>query len=216
MSESVKTKIIKSRNDGLSKAGLRHCMEALAGSGVIIIPTDTVYGIACNAFDPHAIRKIYQLKGRHYTKPLPILLDSADQLPLVAREIPQEVYKMVEAFWPGPLTLVFKTAPIALNASKGKDTIAVRVPDHGVVRQLLHVARIPLAATSANLSGEVSIKEGKDAIQQFEGRVDVIVDGGHCHWGKESSVADATHYPFTLLRHGAISKQELTEKLNLS
>lgn len=188
-------------------------MNTLKIGGVIVFPTDTVYGIGCNAFHPEAIRRIYALKGRQYSKPLPLLLAETGQLPLVAKDVPKEAVRLMEAYWPGALTLVFKTAPLALNAARGKSTIAVRIPDHGVVRQLLEHLSLPLAATSANISGKPSLKTGAQAKKIFLSKVDVIIDGGPCEVGRESSVVDASHFPFTILREGAVSKPELLQKM---
>lgn len=177
------------------------------------MPTDTVYGIACSAFKVDAIKKIYEIKGRNYSKPLPILMRDSSQLGLIAKDIPKETKKLIDRYWPGPLTLVLKTNEMALAASRGKDTIAVRVPDHGVIRQVLDSTGIPLAATSANLSGEEAISSGKKIREVFADLVDLILDGGDCKVGTASSVVDATHYPFTVLREAAISKKNLLETL---
>jgi L-threonylcarbamoyladenylate synthase len=211
----MKTTVVKASRHHLSKDDLAVCLDALKMGGVIVFPTDTVYGIGCNAFHPEAIQKIYDLKGRAFSKPLPILLGRADQLPLVARDMPHEASRLMKALWPGALTLVFKTGPLALNAARGKSTIAVRVPDHGITAQLLAGLGLPLAATSANLSGKTSLTTGAQAKKLFMSKVDVIIDGGACPGGRESSVVDATHFPFTVLREGAVSKPELLSKVSL-
>lgn len=190
-------------------------MAALEEGGVIAIPTDTVYGLACSAFSLDGVRRIYELKGRSYTKALPVLLGDRDQLPLIAKDVPAEAEVLMEKFWPGALTLVFKTAPTALHAARGKSTIAVRIPDHGVIRQILDVARVPLASTSANTSGEPSLVSGEAVVKRFRGEVDLIVDGGRCHHAKESTVIDASHFPFTVLRAGALSKEKVAAALKL-
>jgi L-threonylcarbamoyladenylate synthase len=211
----IKTRVIKTQKAGLSPDDLAICVESLKMGGVIVFPTDTVYGIGCNAFHPEAIRKIYEIKGRDYVKPLPILLGDPAQLSLVAKEMPKEATPLMKAFWPGALTLVFKTAPLALGAARGKQTVAIRVPDHGVAVQLLAGLALPLAATSANLSGHKAIASGAQAKKLFDGQVDLIIDGGDCAVGRESSVVDASHYPFTLLREGAIAKPELLAKIGV-
>ena len=142
----------------------------------MIVPTDTVYGLACNAFDPVAVARIYELKGRDYRKPLPILLPSAAELPLVAAEILPEAERLIRAFWPGALTLVVKTAPHALNAARGKNTVAVRVPAHGMLRALLDAFGLPIVATSVNRSGGKAVTTGTAAQRLFRGRVDVVVN----------------------------------------
>ncbi|OVE75262.1 threonylcarbamoyl-AMP synthase [bacterium F11] len=214
MIKTEKTKIFRVNDDQLASEDLTTCLDVLNQGGLLIVPTDTVYGIVCNAFDPRAIQKIYDLKGRNYTKPLPILLSSSQQLGLVATDLPKEIFKLVDSFWPGPLTVVVRTAPIVLHASRGKETIAVRVPDHGVIKKILDEKQIPIVATSANLSGRPSLQRGIDVIDAFSESVDVIVDGGSCPIGQESSVVDATHFPFTVLREGALLKEDLLAAIN--
>lgn len=183
--------------------------------GVVAFPTDTVYGMGCNAFNPEAIAEIYRLKGRNYNKPLPILLADSAQLPLVASNIPAELYQLLEIYWPGPLTVVLKTAPLALGAARGKATIAVRVPAHGVALSILKAVGVPMATTSVNKSGKPAVTSGADVVKLFEEKIPLIVDGGSCEVGRESTVIDATHYPFTVLRQGAVPKNELAERLGL-
>jgi L-threonylcarbamoyladenylate synthase len=209
----METQIIKAHNGQLSGKAYKIAMDVFQNGGVVVFPTDTVYGVGCGAFNVDGIKRIYELKGRHYNKPLPVLLGTSLQLDLVAKEIPRESEKLLAEFWPGPLTMVFKTAPMGLAASGGKDTIAVRVPDHGVVRSILDHMTIPLATTSANRSGHKSMKTGSDVKREFQGKVDLIIDGGECAVGRESSVIDATHYPFTVLREAAIPKSELLRTL---
>jgi tRNA threonylcarbamoyl adenosine modification protein (Sua5/YciO/YrdC/YwlC family) len=129
----------------------------IQSGGVVVFPTDTVYGIGCNAFSHEGIEKIYKLKGRSYTKPLPVLLAHVHQLPLVARDVVPETAPLIDEYWPGALTLVLKTSSFAMHVSRGKSTIAVRVPDHRLVRELLNATSVPLATTSANKSGHESI-----------------------------------------------------------
>jgi L-threonylcarbamoyladenylate synthase len=210
------TRVIRCRSEKLDRESLNTCRRTIENGGLVVFPTDTVYGVGCNAFNPVAVQKIYSLKGRRYTQPLPVLLGHKSQLPLVARDVPSETVPLLKSYWPGPLTLVFKTAPMALVVSRGRDTIAVRVPDHGVVRHILKSVQIPLAATSANTSGKPSVISGSDAIRMFDGRVELIIDGGECKWARESTIVDATHFPFTLLREGVISKSDLAKRLNLA
>lgn len=212
----LKTKIIPAKKGKLSLDQLAVCAHAIEKGGLIVFPTDTVYGLGCNAFHLGAIKKIYALKGRSYTKALPILLGDASQLPLIAAEILPQVLSLTDEYWPGALTLVFKTAPLALVATRGRSTVAVRVPDHVLAQQILTSVHVPLATTSVNTSGEPSVTKGSDAVKLFSGRVDVIVDGGACDWRKESSVVDATHFPFTILRQGVISKTDLAKQLKLA
>lgn len=212
----IKTRVIDCRKKSISHADLEFCTRVIDQGGLVIFPTDTVYGVGCNAFHPAAVKKVYALKGRSYAKPLPILLGHLEQLSLIAADVVPEAMPLIEKYWPGPLTLVLKTAPLALVASRGKNTVAVRVPDHKIAIGILKAAHVPLAVTSANHSGKPEVTKGLDAIDLFEGRVDVIVDGGACDINRASSVVDATHHPFTILREGAISKTALAKALNLA
>lgn len=214
-SGAVATRVHRLKGGALSPEALHDCVVALAGGGLIVVPTDTVYGIACGAFNSAAVRRVYELKGRHYDKPLPVLIPDATQISLVAAEIPTEAYRLIGAFWPGALTLVFKTAPLAALAAHGRPTIAIRVPDHGVVRALLDHAGVPIAATSANPSGEASITDGAAAVDRYRGRVEVIIDGGACALGRESTVVDASRFPFMVLREAAIPKKDLERCLGV-
>ncbi len=212
----MKSQILKPKKGKLTQKDIEICRVAIEQGGLIVFPTDTVYGLGCNAFHMGAVKKIYALKGRSYTKALPILLGDVSQLPLVASEVLPQVSALTEEYWPGALTLVFKTGPLAMVATRGRSSVAVRVPDHELAHQILTSVHLPLATTSVNTSGEPSITKGADAVKFFKGRVDVIVDGGDCDWMKESSVVDVTHFPFTILRQGVISKTDLAKQLKLA
>jgi len=184
--------------------------------GLLIFPTDTVYGLACNAFDPAAVKKVYALKGRSYTKALPLLVANAGMTALVAKTVQPQAKWLMDEFWPGPLTLVLEVAPLLMHATRGKSTIAVRVPKYPIFQKLLGSIGLPLAVTSANKSDRGSIAKGADVVRLFDGKVDVIIEVGSCSGGKESSVVDATAYPFSILREGALSKALLEKKLGLA
>lgn len=206
----LKTKIFElGKKENLDQKDLDFFVETLSFGGLVIFPTDTVYGLACNAFHPEAIHKIYQLKGRSYTKALPIFIADPGQLSLVAKEVLPEAHSLIKAFWPGALTLVFKTAPLAMHAARGKGTLAVRIPKDPLLKKILAALPFPLAVTSANRSGRGSLSSGTRVKKQFEGKVDVIIDGGECEIGRESTVVDVTHFPFLVVREGAISKQKI-------
>lgn len=189
------------------------CVDHLKRGEVIALPTDTVYGIVCSAFNIEAIHEIYRLKGRSYTKALPLLLGDVSQLPLVAEDIQPEVYKLIEKFWPGPLTLVFKTAPLALPATRGKSTVALRIPNDPLVLKISRLLGVPLASTSANLSGEKSAVEFGPVLAAFDKKVPLLIDGGLCPLSIESTVIDVTHYPFTVIREGAVPKSTILKVL---
>jgi L-threonylcarbamoyladenylate synthase len=210
----IERSVIKVKSETLLPDDLNTCVETLRTGGLVVFPTDTVYGVGCNAFNVDAVQKIYALKGRRYSKALPILLSNADQLSLVTDEVLPEAHKLVKAFWPGALTLVFKTAPMVMHATRGKKTIAVRVPDHGVVTQMLAAFGFPLASTSANFSGKPSAKNFSDIKTIFKSDEALLIDGGRCAKARESTVVDVTHFPFTVLREGAIPKDKILAALH--
>lgn len=212
--KTLQTKIVKSQKGRLKPKDIQACAEVLENGGLIVFPTDTVYGIGCSAFNPAAIKSIYELKGRHYSKSLPLLLRDVSQLNLVVEEVLPEAHKLMKFYWPGALTLVFKTGPLAYTATAGRSTVAVRVPAHGVVRQILDGLQLPLASTSANQSGDEALTSFEQVKKLFSGRVDLIVDGGTCKIGEPSTVVDATHFPFSILREGAVSRRELAERFH--
>lgn len=205
----IRTTVYRLGKNNLGQRQLNFLVETLSKGGLVTFPTDTVYGIACNAFHMDAIKKIYKLKGRSYTKALPIFIADAAQLPLVAKEVLPEARTLMKAFWPGALTLIFKTAPLALHAARGKSTLAVRIPQGHFFGKLLAALPFPLAVTSANKSGYPSLIKGGEVTKQFKGLVDIIIEGGSCKIGRESTVVDVTHFPFTVIREGALSKQKI-------
>lgn len=194
---------------------MREMVESLKAGAVVIFPTDTVYGMAASVFRPAAIRRIYRLKGRSYKKPLPLLAaDLAQALPLL--EIHSSRLKsLLREHWPGPLTVVFKTSSLGRMATGGKETVAVRVPDHPAVRALLKAFGAPLAVTSANVSGRSPAVTGAAAKKIFGGKVDVLWDGGRCPVGKASTVLDAAGDEWTLVRTGAIPRRALLSHLGI-
>jgi tRNA threonylcarbamoyl adenosine modification protein (Sua5/YciO/YrdC/YwlC family) len=198
-----------------TSARLSSAVEALRAGGLVIFPTDTVYGLGASVFRPAAVRRIYRLKGRSYKKPLPILVaDVAQALPLV--EPPSDrLRRLIDDHWPGPLTVVFKTSSLGRLATGGKSTVAIRVPDHAGARALLKAMGSPLAVTSANPSGEPPAVTGAQAKKIFGGRVEVLWDGGRCRKGVASTVLDASGPAWTLVREGAIPKRKLLTYLDI-
>jgi L-threonylcarbamoyladenylate synthase len=194
---------------------LSKIVETLIAGGVAIFPTETVYGIGTSAFSIHGIRRIYQLKGRKWNKPLALLVSSLeDAVPLVD-EIPSEAFRLSKAYWPGPMTLVFRASPLGKLVTGGLATIGVRVPDHPVALGLLKGLGMPMATTSVNRSGQEPAVSGEVAAKLFGSKVEWMVDGGVCRIQEASSVVDLSHYPFTIKRHGAIRKKDLEKTLGL-
>ena len=184
--------------------------QALSEDEIIAIPTETVYGLAGNAFSETAIEKIFLLKKRPFYNPLIVHIKSVDFLPNVARNIPPLAFQMAEAFWPGPLTLVLeKQAHIPGLVTAGKETVAVRVPRHPVTLQLLNALDFPLAAPSANPFGSISPTSAAHVAGYFKNSLPVILEGGDCEKGLESTIIGFEDGQPVLYRHGAASLEEI-------
>lgn len=188
--------------------------KELQSGGVIAIPTETVYGLAGNARDEAAVEKIFTTKKRPRYNPLIVHIKSADDLPKAAREIPEKARQLAEAFWPGPLTLVLKKqASIPDAVTAGKDTVAVRVPDHPLTLNLLAQLDFPLAAPSANPFGSISPTSAKHVERYFGDSLKVILDGGECLRGIESTIIGFEGEEPILFRLGSLSLEDIQEKI---
>jgi L-threonylcarbamoyladenylate synthase len=176
----------------------------LAG-GIIAFPTDTTYGLGVNPFDDSAVSKVYRLKQRQQEKPLILLLSSQEQLENITQEVSEEAKKLMEHFWPGPLTLIFAASDELKSFSIGHTgKIGIRIPDNPIARKLIDACRIPLTATSANISGQPSARSAQDAIDYFGNKIEMVLDGGPSRKEMESTVIDLTISPINLIREGQI------------
>lgn len=184
--------------------------EAIRRGELVAFPTDTVYGVGAHAFIERAVERLYEAKLRPKGKAIPLLIGSADEMADVAVEIPDLAWKLAGAFFPGGLTLVLSRSPRVPDiVTAGTDTVAVRVPDHAVFQSLIGAVGAPLAATSANLSGQPSPSTAEDVYRQLAGRIELILDGGRCPGGMESTVLDLTGPIPRVLRQGAVPKADL-------
>lgn len=182
--------------------------EVIKTGGIIAFPTDTVYGIGASAFDEEAIKKIYQVKERSQLKAIPILVSDLENIDRITPPITPAIRKIMTKFWPGALTLVLPLLPeMPVNLSSTA-TIGLRQPDHDQVRELLRVTG-PLAATSANLSGQPSALTAQEVKDQLQGRIDLILDGGPVPDGQASTVLDCTGEKPIVLRKGPISLESI-------
>lgn len=176
------------------------------------IPTETVYGLAADALNGAAVAAIFRAKGRPQDNPLIVHVASMDQVPSLVRSVPPTAQKLAEAYWPGPLTMIFpKGDCIPPEVSAGLDTVAIRMPSHPVAAELIRRSGCPLAAPSANRSGSPSPTTARRVWEDMNGRIAAVVDGGVCHVGVESTVIDLTVTPPRLLRPGGITPAMLRE-----
>lgn len=191
--------------------GIALACQLLQAGEVVGIPTETVYGLAANALDPQAAGKIYAAKGRPQDNPLIVHIAEFAQLPALANRIPALAEKLAQAFWPGPLTMIFpKSERIPAATTGGLDTVAVRMPAHPVARRIIAESGLPLAAPSANLSGKPSPTKAAHVLRDMAGRIPLILDGGDCTVGLESTVIAIEEDSVRLLRPGGITVEMLS------
>jgi L-threonylcarbamoyladenylate synthase len=188
-------------------------VRLLQDGQVVAIPTETVYGLAGNAFNPDALAKIFAAKERPTFDPLIVHICDIKQLADVARDIPDAAYRLAEAYWPGPMTLVLpKKDCIPDLATSGLPSVAVRFPSHPVAQEIIRKSNLPLAAPSANLFKHVSPTTAMHVAEQLSGRIAGIVDGGPCQVGVESAIISLLNETPTILRPGAVTA-EMVERV---
>ncbi len=205
-----KTRIISSYDP----QALQEVAKELKLGRLAAFPTDTVYGAGCLAFDAEAVARLYTVKQRQPSKPIPILVNGPEQLDLITREITPLARRLIDRFWPGALTLILKRRPELPDAiCAGGDTIAVRMPAHVLTLTLIREVGGPLATTSANMSGRQSPLDAQQVLINLNGRIDLILDGGPCPGGIDSTVVDATGEEVRILRETAIPARQIKEAL---
>ncbi len=188
--------------------------SVLAAGGLVVFPTDTVYGVAARAFDGAAVERLYAAKERPVEKAIPVLLGEAGDLEQVAAEVPPMALTLAARFWPGPLTIVVPKHPNLPEAVSATATVGVRIPDHPVARSLLRAAG-PLAVTSANRSGLPAPSLADEVRAQLGGRVALILDGGRTPGGAPSTVVDCTGPEPRILRAGPVGREAILACLGL-
>ncbi len=184
--------------------------EILRAGGLAAIPTETVYGLAANAYDANAVKKIFEAKGRPGDNPLIVHIADRSELAPLVQKVPAGAKKLAAAFWPGPLTMILpKSDRIPPEVTAGLGTVAVRYPSHPVANAIIKAAGVPLAAPSANLSGKPSPTTARHVFEDMNGRIDAIIDGGECSVGVESTVISLAGKTPRLLRPGAVTLEML-------
>ena len=188
--------------------------EILRRGGLLGIPTETVYGLGANGLNPDAVGRIFAAKGRPQDNPLILHIPSADWLERYCVDIPDTAYALAERFWPGPLTMVLRRKRVVPDVvTAGLDTVGMRCPAHPVCRAILAAADVPVAAPSGNTSGRPSPTNMADMLEDMDGKIDGIVDGGPCAVGVESTIVDLTVMPPRLLRPGGVTLEQLRDAL---
>ena len=196
--------------DGGSRQSIEKAAEILKNGGLVAIPTETVYGLAANAFDKEAVVKIFKAKGRPVDNPLIVHICRFEELYKLVKSVPQKAKDLAEKYWPGPLTIILPKADIVPDeVSPGLTTVAVRFPSHPVARAIIDAAGVPLAAPSANSSGLPSPTTAKHVMDDMNRKIEAVVDGGACDVGIESTVVTLAAEVPRLLRPGGITLEQL-------
>lgn len=210
MNKQMKTLFLKETE----KNTVQTAAEILKNGGLVAIPTETVYGLAANALDGEAVKKIFIAKGRPQDNPLIVHVASLEEIEPLVEKIDPRVYDLANKYWPGPLTVIMKkSALIPDEVSAGLDTVAIRMPSHEGARKIIAASGLPLAAPSANASGKPSPTKASHVIEDLDGKIDAVVDGGECTVGVESTVITLVTNPPTLLRPGGITPEQLEDVL---
>ena len=191
----------------------KQAVDILKSGGVVAFPTETVYGLGAIATDEKAVEKIFKAKGRPSDNPLIVHIGNKEEVANYAQDIPKQANELMDAFWPGPLTLIFNAIPgvIAPNVTPGVETVGIRMPDHPIALELLRKLQAPLAAPSANRSGKPSPTEALHVEEDLNGLIPLILDGGRTGVGLESTVIDMTVQPPTILRPGGATREMIEE-----
>lgn len=195
------------------EAAIAEAGEILKKGGIVAIPTETVYGLAADAFNADAVARIFEAKGRPQDNPVIVHIADMEQLNQVVAEVPEQARQLMDAFWPGPLTLVLpKAESVPSVVCAGLPTVAVRFPSNKTTQEIIRAAGTPLAAPSANLSGSPSPTKALHVLNDLKGKIDAVVkDSGLCEVGLESTVVDMTQTPPVLLRPGAVTPEQIRE-----
>ncbi len=211
----MKTIISVISEDNINEEEIKKAGEIIKAGGLVAFPTETVYGLGGDALNPESSKKIYAAKGRPSDNPLIVHIAKKEDLYKIAEDISDKAEAVMDAFWPGPLTLIFKKKSVVpYETTGGLDTVAVRFPIHKVAAEFIKASGGFVAAPSANLSGRPSPTLAKYVIQDMDGRVDMIIDGGNIPIGLESTIVDMTSDSPMILRPGFVSKEMLEEVIN--
>lgn len=186
----------------------------IKNGGLVAVPTETVYGLAGSGLNEKAVSEIYEVKGRPAVKPLSLMVPDESAMEQYCEDVPEQAHTLAKRFWPGPLTIVLKAKTfIPSIVLAGGDTVGLRCPDHPLTLELLRSCALPLAAPSANPSGEASPKTAEEVLRYFDGKIGAVIDGGPCGLGRESTLIDLSRAPYRVLREGALPEEAIAEAL---
>ena len=188
--------------------------EIIKQGGLVGVPTETVYGLAADGLNADAVARIYAVKGRPENKPVSLMVEGVSALDQYCRNVPEAAYILARAFWPGPVTIVAEAAENVPEIVRGGGkTVALRCPNQPETQALLAACGVPLAAPSANPSGEPSPKMAEDVLKYFDGKIDAVLDGGPCGIGQESTIVDVSQTPYRIIRKGAVPDEDIYQAI---
>lgn len=206
------TKVVKIHKENIDLELLAEAGDIIKKGGIVAFPTETVYGLGADGLNEEAVKKIYKAKGRPSDNPLILHISSIEELYPLVKEIPELAYEVIEKFWPGPLTIIFKKSSLVPHIiTAGLDSVAIRMPRSAIAQELIRMSGTTIAAPSANLSGRPSPTRGDHVIEDMIGKIEMIIDGGRTGVGLESTVLDLSDDKATILRPGAITFEDLKE-----
>lgn len=193
---------------------IKEVAKCIKQGGIAVFPTETVYGIGVNGLNENAIKKLYEVKQRPEKKPISLLVNSLDMINEIAKDITTVEYKLIEKFFPGPLTIVLKKKDIVPNIlTPGIDTVGIRMPENEIALKLIEYAGVPIATSSCNISGKPSATNLQEIMKDFEGKVDYFIDNGPSKIGLASTVVQIIGGEPKILRQGYITKDEIIKTL---
>ena len=197
-------------------SGIPAAAEIIRAGGLVAVPTETVYGLAADAQNEEAVKKIFAVKSRPEEKRINLLVPGIDAVCDVCANIPESAYILAKNFWPGPLTMILlRNENVPDIVTDGGETVGVRCPAHPVTLELLNILKRPLAAPSANITGQKSPVTADEVKAYFNGKIEAIIDGGRCTVGVESTILDLTVFPPKILRQGGLAKEKIDKALGI-
>lgn len=199
----------------INKKELDECIEVIENGGIVVFPTETVYGIGTNAFCEQSVRKIYEIKNRPDEKALTIMLSSIDEIENFAVINNDIERKIIQNFMPGPITIILERKKGILDhVATGKNTIGIRIPNNNIILSILEKLKLPLVAPSANISGQPSGVVLEDIIEEFVNKVDICIDGGKCDVSESSTIVQVVDNQVKIIRQGTITKEQIERNIS--
>ncbi len=201
--------MILSRNE-IDDEKLKAMSEKIRNGNIVVFPTETVYGIGTNGLNEESIKKLYEIKQREFNKPISLLVSDVNMIKELTKDITEIEYKLIDAFCPGPFTIILKKKDIVPNILTANGaTVGIRMPENEIARKLVKYSGVPVAAPSANISGKPSGIEIEDIVKDFEGKVEYFIDGGKSKLGIGSTIVRVIDGMPKILRQGSITKEQI-------